>query len=140
MNNVYSSIGFLLINTAFQAKQKLSTLLQQKGIDATVDQYAVISALMDEDGISQKELCEKSCKNDSNLTRILSVMENREYILRKKGKDGRSRNVYLTEKGRNLYNIISPYAISYEKELFKNFSPNEINMLKNLLNNIRNEL
>ena len=68
--DLYSSLGFLLVNTSFQVKQNLTAIFQREGFDATVDQFRVMGALFGKDGMTQKQICEISCKNDSNLTRI----------------------------------------------------------------------
>lgn len=138
--DLYSSLGFLLVNTSFQAKQNLTSLFQKKGFDATVDQFTVMGALIGEKGMAQRQLCEKSCKNDSNLTRILSGMENKGLIYRQKGQDARSRNVYLSDKGQTLYTSLAPIAETYMRQVFIGLTDDDEKTLKRILLHIRNNL
>lgn len=138
--DLYSSLGFLLVNTAFQAKQNLTALFQREGYETTVDQFTVMGVLMGRDGITQKQICEMSCKNDSNLTRILSGMESKGLIYRQKGQDARSRNVYLSEQGQALYVSLAPIAETYMKQVFNGITQYEEQTLVSILHHIRSNL
>jgi len=128
------------VNTAFKAKQNLTALFQKEGFDTTTEQFAVMGALIRKDGATQKELCQISHKNESNLTRILKGMESKGLIYRKTGLDARSRNVYLTDKGRILFISLAPIAESYMTEVLGGLSGQEKAMLSKLLLHIRNNL
>jgi len=130
----------LFVNTAFKAKQNLTTLFQKEGFDTTTEQFAVMGALIGKDGITQKELCQISHKNESNLTRILKGMEGKGLIYRQTGKDARSRNVYLSDKGQTLFISLAPIAESYMSEVLGGLSEQEKATLAKLVLHIRNNL
>ena len=138
--DLHSSLGFLFVNTAFQAKQNLTALFQKEGFDATIDQFVVMGALMGKDGISQKHIAQICCKNESNLARILKGMESRGLIYRQKGKDARSRNVYLSGKGQILYASLAPIAERYMAQVLGDLSIEEKQMLAKLVLHIREKL
>jgi len=140
MFDLHSTLGFLFVNTAFQAKQNLTALFQKEGFDTTIDQFAVIGALVRADGISQKEICRICCKNESNLTRILKGMEAKGLVVRKKGEDARSRNVYLTNKGRTLFTSLAPISEKYMYQVLDHLSDVERDMLAKLVLRIREKL
>lgn len=137
---LFDTLGFLTINTAFQAKQNLNSIFLRNGIDASVDQFVILSVLLIKDGIVQKALSEQCYKSDSNLTRILNVMENKGLIARKKGRDARSRSIFLTEKGTLLYQRLAPLAAAYNSQLFEGFSEEEIVIYRGLLMRMRENL
>jgi len=130
----------LFVNTAFKAKQNLTALFQKEGFDTTTEQFAVMGALIGKDGITQKELCQISHKNESNLTRILKGMEGKGLIYRQTGKDARSRNVYLSDKGQTLFISLAPIAESYMTEVLGGLSEQEKATLAKLVLHIRNNL
>lgn len=138
--DLYSSIGFVLVNTSFRAKQGLTALFQKNDFDSTVDQFVILSALLHENGITQTQLCEKTCKNTSNLTRIISGMEEKELVTREKGNDGRSRVVYISSKGTALYESLAPFADMYMNQIFSEFSDDEKELLRDMLNRIKKHL
>ena len=138
--DLHSSLGFLLVNTAFQAKQNLTKLFQQEGFDTTIDQFVVMGALIGKNGITQKQICQICCKNDSNLARILNGMENKNVISRQKGEDARSRNVFLSDKGQALYIALAPIAERYMNQVLGDLSNEERGMLVKILIHIREKL
>lgn len=138
--DLYSSIGFVLVNTSFRAKQALTALFQKQGLDATVDQLVILSALLNENGITQTKLCEKTCKNNSNLTRIISGMETKGLVTRQKGHDGRSRIVCISDKGMILYQALAPIAEVYMNQIFSEFSDEEKGLLRDMLARINKQL
>ena len=138
--DLHSSLGFLLVNTAFQAKQNLTKLFQQEGFDTTIDQFVVMGALIGKNGITQKQICQICCKNDSNLARILNGMENKNLIYRQKGEDARSRNVFLSDKGQALYIALTPIAERYMNQVLGDLSNEERGILVKILLHIREKL
>ncbi|MCL2377567.1 MAG: hypothetical protein FWC77_00415 [Defluviitaleaceae bacterium] len=99
-----------------------------------------MGALIGKDGITQKDICQLCCKNDSNLTRILKGMENKGLIIRKKGKDARSRNVFLSGDGQALFILLAPIAETYMAQVLGDLSDEERNMLAKLVHNVREKL
>ena len=74
-------------------------MLKRNDLDLTKEQMIVLKKLHDNDGLNQNELAFLTLRNKSSLTRLLSKMENKKYILRKQSKkDKRINNVYLTTK------------------------------------------
>lgn len=135
--DLYESAGFLLINTAFQVKQNLTTLFQSHGYEITIDQFAVLTALHNQDRITQKLLCEKTCKTESNLTRILGGMEKKGLLKRQVGTDARSRIVCLTAASRTLYQELLPLATAYNRQILEAFSVEEQKTLTEMILRVR---
>lgn len=137
---MFDTLGFLTINTAFQAKQNLNSIFQSDAADATADQFVILSVLLTADGLVQKKLSVRCYKSNSNLTRILNVMESKGLIMRQKGRDARSRTIHITRPGRVLYQKLAPLAESYNRQLFQSFTEEELLLYKTLLLKIRSSL
>jgi DNA-binding MarR family transcriptional regulator len=74
-------------------------MLKRNDLDLTKEQMIVLKKLHDNDGLNQNELAFLTLRNKSSLTRLLSKMENKKYILRKQSKkDKRINNVFLKTK------------------------------------------
>lgn len=102
---------------------------------------AVLIRLWNEDGLSQTELCEKTLKTKSNITRILDSMEKKGFVSRRVNKeDRRSFDIFLTEKGKDIRNKLIPTAVGINNMIFKNITSedqeNLLKILKSILNNL----
>ncbi len=54
------------------------------------------------DGCSQKLLCQELSMSKQTVNSAMRKLEQRGYVCLKKGKDGRERQIFLTEKGENI--------------------------------------
>ncbi len=135
------SLGFIMINTSWRIKDELRKAFIAEGYDVTLDQFAVLIRLWNEDGLSQRELCEKTLKTKSNITRILDSMEKKGLISRHINReDRRSFSIYLTEKGRDIKNKLISTAITMNNKIFKNITSKDRENLLRILATIANNL
>ncbi len=92
----------------------------------TTEQWAVLMRLSKQNKISQKHLAEVSGKDQSTLTRIIDILERKDFIERHPSKeDRRSIFIYITEAGLSTCKEVAPFleeifndvlkGISYEK-------------------------
>ena len=111
MNKISESkkIGFYLERTTRIVKLSYSQALKEHGIDLTPEQWVILDALDQADGLSQKELANKSFKDAPTISRIIDLLENKNYVSRKTAEDDRRRfQVYLTEQGEMLVTKARP--------------------------------
>ena len=126
------SLGFILYTADIKMKQHFQGKI--KLFKITPEQWAILSRLFEEDGISQKELSEKTLKDQAALTRTLDRMEKRELIKRKVSpNDRRSFLVHLTDAGQTMRSKIGPIAAECSEEAVKGFTEEEVKVLKKLL-------
>ncbi|MCC0641924.1 MarR family transcriptional regulator [Clostridioides sp. ES-S-0145-01] len=126
-----------LISTSLKVKEDLKKMFKQNGYDITTDHYALLRFLWEQDGISQIDLCEKSCKDKSNTTRILDVMKNKGLIVRKVDvKDRRKFQIFLTDVGRKLEEPLNKIADVYATETFKTISDEELSLFTEALDKL----
>jgi DNA-binding MarR family transcriptional regulator len=129
------SLGFLLSRSHAKLKNNLNNAL--KPYSVTVEQWAILSRLWEQDGISQKDLSEKSLKDQPTITRILDKLEKRGLIHREiDPSDRRAFLICLTTEGLELRQPLTKLAASTLEQSLKNLSPEEQEHLKYLLNKI----
>lgn len=127
------SLGQKMINMAWQIKETLRKEFSSKGYDITPDQFVVLLKLWENDGLTQNELSQRTCKNKSNLTRILDGMEKRNLIYRKVSKeDRRSFNIHLTQSGWAMEEELVPIAVYIEERVFAGIAFAQKEQLKDI--------
>ncbi|MFH1137275.1 MAG: MarR family transcriptional regulator [Pseudomonadota bacterium] len=134
------SAGFLLYRTAIAAKAALRREFQNAGLDVTPEQWTVLCALWEEDGLSQGELAGKTVKDKTTITRILDLLEKKGLAVRRRQEsDRRVYEIYLTEEGRNLREKLTPVFTGLHARLNDGISEQEVQLmiliLKKLLSN-----
>lgn len=69
----------------------------------------VLSDLYQNDGVRQQDLAISSFKDKATITRSLKLLEGEELVLRTADPvDKRSKRIYITTKGRKMYQSILP--------------------------------
>lgn len=75
------SLGFILNRTSFATKINFNQLLKKHAISP--EQWSVIFRVVENSGISQKELADSTYKNQGNLTRMIDKLVEKDYLQRK---------------------------------------------------------
>jgi len=133
------SLGFIVNRTNTKLKNEL--LHQFKQYDVTPEQWAVLNRLWEEDGMTPKELAEKTFKDLPNIARILDKLVRKKLVVRQPDlADKRSSQVFLTERGQNLQGVLIPIAQSVLEQATLGIGADGIVELKTLLNRIYHNL
>lgn len=130
--SLQNSLGFLI----YFADLKMRNLLQRriKSFGLGTEQWAILNQLCEQDGINQKELAEKTYKDQTSLTRILDKLAKKGYVERVASpEDRRAFLVNITEKGRELRDELIPLDQAALEEAEKVLTEKEVKMLKDLL-------
>lgn len=140
MNTKYNYtqlIGFKIIKGEVLIKRKLLSAFMEKGYDITFEQWTVMNVLYAEPGLIQSEIAEKTYKDKTNVTRILDVLSKNGYVVRENhASDRRSSCVYLTDKGRKMFDDLIPYIESINEQFKEGISEEELEVLTNILGRI----
>lgn len=120
----------------------LEYFLQEKfnvyDLDLTKEQMIVLKRLHDDDGLSQNELAFLTLRNKSSLTRLLIKMEKKNYIFREQCIDDKRINqVYLTEKGREIFRRSKPAIKEMIDTMEQNISEDEKKQIIYILKKIQ---
>ena len=132
------SIGPWLGTTIKVIDYFLLESLKSENLDLTKEQMIVLKKLHDNDGLNQNELAFLTLRNKSSLARLLSKMESKDYILRKKSaKDKRINNVFLTQFGRATFTKTRPVIRKIIGIMENDISENEKELMINILKKIQ---
>jgi DNA-binding MarR family transcriptional regulator len=121
-----NSIGPWLGKTVKIIEYYFQETLNNQKIDLTKEQMIVLKKLHDNDGLNQNKLAFLTLRNKSSLTRLLSKMEKKKYIIREQSKeDKRVNNVYLTDLGREIFKKTKPVIKYMIKTMEQNITQAE---------------
>ena len=96
------SLGIRL-RRAYQSLHRRANAELRSQFDVTADQFVVLGLLAERDGVSQREICSRCYSDPSTIGALVRLMERRGWVRRETDpRDGRARQVYLTESGRDL--------------------------------------
>ncbi|WP_242865764.1 MarR family transcriptional regulator [Desulfosporosinus sp. HMP52] len=108
-----------------------------KPYNVTHEQWPLLKWLWVEDGISQRELAERSYKDQPTITRILDKLEQRGLIRRQADSgDRRVSLIYLTKEGQEIEASLKPLARKALEHALRGLSEEERSQLTNLMNRI----
>ena len=104
-----TSIGPWLGRTVKLVDHHLQEAFDRCGIDLTKEQMIVLKKLHEQDGVNQNELASLTFRDKSSLARLLSKMEDKNYILRlQKEGDKRNNEVFITQRGAEICDRARP--------------------------------
>jgi DNA-binding MarR family transcriptional regulator len=114
----------LIARLAYQLNADLIEKLRLEGIN--IARWRILAVLAMGDGITISEIIDRAMMQQSALSRVLMTMEAEEYVRRvPRRDDGRYVDVFLTEKGRALFNSLDTVVRRRQNRLLKGFSPQE---------------
>ena len=107
----------------------------------TADQFVVLSALADDDGVTQQDLVRRVASDPNTLRAILLLLEGRGLVAREPHPaDGRARCVTLTAKGRQTFKKLWTKSEPLRQRLLGAFRPDEVTALVELLHRVTHVL
>ena len=114
----------LIARLAYQLNNDLVEKLRREGINLT--RWRILAVLAMGDGITINEIIDRAMMQQSALSRALMNMEAEGYVRRVlRREDARYVEVFLTDKGRALFNSLNIVVRNRQKRLLKSFSTQE---------------
>jgi DNA-binding MarR family transcriptional regulator len=114
----------LIARLAYQLNCDLVEKLRREGINVT--RWRILAVLAMGDGITINEIIDRAMMQQSALSRALVSMEKEEYLRRVlRRDDARYVQVFLTDKGRALFNSLNIVVRRRQKRLLKGLTPQE---------------
>ncbi|MEL7563766.1 MAG: MarR family transcriptional regulator [Dehalobacterium sp.] len=134
-----NSLGFILNRT--NTKLKNALIQSFKPYDVTPEQWGILKRLWEQEGISPKNIAELTSKDQPTTVRILEKLENKGLIFREMNLvDNRSYLIYLTDRGRELKNILIPLAEKRLNDALIGIDQQDVQKLFQILNRIYENL
>lgn len=132
MYDIEKSIGFLLS----KAYQRGWSIMREEiePYDLTPPQFALLSFLWQQDGLTQVELSEKGQIDRSTVGGLIDRLERSGLLERRKHpQDRRAYSIYLTEQGKAMENVLSACAERALAKLTCGLNEHEVKELRRML-------
>jgi DNA-binding MarR family transcriptional regulator len=115
----------LVARLAYQLNSDLVEKLRSEGIN--VSRWRILAVLAMGEGITINEIIDRAMMQQSALSRALSSMVKEGYVRRVvRRDDARCAGIYLTDKGRALFDTLNVVVRRREKHLLAGMSPSEV--------------
>jgi DNA-binding MarR family transcriptional regulator len=139
--NFNDSLGFIIVKAGRLIENKLKTDFEKENIDVTPQQWAVLTYLWNEEGISQQNLANAFSKDKTSMTRLLNNMEKNELIIRKQdAEDKRNKKIYLTLKSKLIKKNTIKIAEKTLMETLVGIDHKDLRLSKKVLKEINKNL
>jgi DNA-binding MarR family transcriptional regulator len=110
---------------AYQLNNDLVEKLRIEGINVT--RWRILAVLAIGEGITINEIIDRAMMQQSALSRALTSMVKEGYVRRVvRRDDARCAGIYLTDKGRTLFDTLNVVVRRREKHLLAGMSPREV--------------
>lgn len=133
------SLGYLLRDTYRAFTKILQARISAHGV--TIGQWYFLRALWDEDGLTQRELSQRVGMMEPTTVTALNGMERKGYVKRVRNtEDKRKVNIYLTDRGRALRNVLLPHAIDVNVRAIAGVPADDVEAVRRTLNAMKHNL
>ncbi len=134
-------IGNAIVASGRAIKVHNLDLYSKYGFEITPEQYLVLNMIKDDENLSQNKLCELLYKDKSNMTRLISVLEEKGLIIKAPQENGKQANIIrITDKGRKLRAEITPVMLKSRKKYLRDISQDDMYTCIKVLNKIQENL
>jgi DNA-binding MarR family transcriptional regulator len=125
--------GYLLKRAQMALHQAMAGALDPHGL--TVAQYAVLSALAEEPGLSNAELARRAFVTPQSMNKFLHDLEKQQLVIRQSHpRHGRVLQASLTPEGRRVVAAASAAVDTIERRMLAGLSPQAQDKLAKALN------
>ena len=139
--DIDSAIGYAVGHAAARIKIALRRAFLAAGHDVTPDQWVVLYRLLENEGLTQVALGERTVKDKTTITRILDRLEARTLLTRRRAPDDRrSQRLYLTEAGRALAQALVPIVQAFADAAYADLTQADKAALRDILARIEARL
>ena len=115
------------------ATTEMNQNVSQYGLNNNL--FIYLSRIVENEGITQTELVELSKVDKTTLSRAISKLEQKGYVVSIINKK-RFKELYPTDKAKKIYNTVFKIEQSYVEKALTNLCPMDLVCLKNLLDKI----
>ena len=118
-------LPYLAARLAYRLDNDLVEKLRVQGINVT--RWRILAVLAMGEGISITDIIDRAMLQQSALSRALARMVKEGYVRRVvRREDARCAEIYLTDKGRTLFDRLNVVVREREKRLLAGMSPREV--------------
>lgn len=123
----------MALRTAYWAMHRQAdAFFGRQGV--TADQFVLLSALAQGDGITQQELVRRAASDPNTVRAMLLLLESRGLVARRPDfEDGRARRVTMTRKGRRIHRTLLLRSEPFRARLLTGLEREEVPALVDML-------
>ena len=138
-------IGLRLSRAGLLSKVFAGQAFTQAGFERRPEQFTVLYALKENDGMYLRQLANITFKDRPNMTRIVSILESNGYVTSVVESEGRQvKKLYITEKGKLICDGMLPVILSVWETIVEGLTEEEVDFflktLDKLEENMRNKI
>lgn len=136
-----SRIGIKLSRIGKMARSIAIQRFSAKGFEITPEQMTVLTALVEHDGLYQRQIGAITLKDRPNITRIINILEKMELVTRKSDVNGRKIfKIFITEKGKKVFYNVLPTALEHWQDIIEGVSEEDLKITLRVLNKFKENL
>jgi DNA-binding MarR family transcriptional regulator len=132
-----NSLGHMMGRISRSILNQLQKSFIAAGCDLSVEQWLLLVHLRDWDGQIHQQLAHSTYRDKTTITRLLDGLENRGLVERvPDNADRRQKRVRIMPEGRKLIKKLKPLALKIQNKAMENIALQEIDLCKNVLSKI----
>ena len=136
-----SRIGMKLVRIGKMTRAIAVQRFSAKNFEITPEQLMVLSALIDHDGLYQRQIGMITLKDRPNITRIINILEKMNFVTRKPDVNKRKiYKVFVTDEGKNVVKKVMPTALELWENIVDGVDEDELEITLKVLNKFRENL
>jgi DNA-binding MarR family transcriptional regulator len=133
--------SFITGKASIAIARRLQKKFNGSGLNLTIEQWSVLYHLWKEDGKSQQELCNATFRDKPSITRLVDNLEKLNLVKRVASENDRRINrIYLTKQALKLQDETMELAESTLNEALTGVPPDKIDVCKEVLQIVYNNL
>ena len=133
----HMTLGMLIRSAHNSMTERFVQNVFNSGLDISMDQWMVLGPIWQLESPSQKDLGEICLRDKPTITRIIDSLEEKSLVVRVSDQiDHRIKRVILTKSGKQLFYDVLPIMEKTREEARGNIPEEEIQIFKNVLSKI----
>ena len=135
-------IGDAIVQSGRAVKLYTLDMFAKQNFEITPEQYVVLSMLSEDYLLYQNKLCEELHKDKSNMTRILSVLEEKGLVEKIQATENKKQvnQIKITQKGKEIRDKITPQIQASREKYLAGISQDDLYTCIKVLNQIQENL
>ena len=128
-------VFFYSLESAIKSYRRFAQArVEEGGFDITIDQWLVLKTIEESPAASQQEIAAVVFKDFASVTRIIQLLESKDYVRRQTHQtDGRRSSLRLTRAGAALIRDLEPVIRANRRQALQGLSPTEIERMRAML-------
>ncbi len=133
-----SRIGMKLVRVGKMVRAIANQKFVKANLPITPEQFTVLTAIIDHDGLYQRQIGALTLKDRPNITRIIKILEEKKLVT--KTPDINKRKIFkinITEKGKKAYDMVLPTVLEHWQNTVEGVTDEELLSCLKVLNKIK---